>query len=231
MKKYLCLVIALLLLLSACGRKAESKPAGDQPAQPAEVPDDAAPTNPEPAPEEEQPGEPVQNEVKEPEPHHPYEWLGLSGMPECNYFDILSTNHYYQVYDTYSLGTKAEVIEAADGIDAYQKTTVQLLAAGLVMVPYLLLSGGFSGVEFNTLSLFLLLVLGIVHTGFAYALYFGSMDGLKVQSIAVFSYIDPVSALLFSALLLREPLTVMNAIGAVMIIGAALASEMQQPEN
>ena len=85
--------------------------------------------------------------------------------------------------------------------------------------------------EFNTLSLFLLLVLGIVHTGFAYALYFGSMDGLKVQSIAVFSYIDPVSALLFSALLLREPLTVMNAIGAVMIIGAALASEMQQPEN
>lgn len=117
------------------------------------------------------------------------------------------------------------------GIDAYQKTTVQLLAAGLVMVPYLLLSGGFSGVEFNTLSLFLLLVLGIVHTGFAYALYFGSMDGLKVQSIAVFSYIDPVSALLFSALLLREPLTVMNAIGAVMIIGAALASEMQQPEN
>ena len=134
MKKYLCLVIALLLLLSACGRKAESKPAGDQPAQPAEVPDDAAPTNPEPAPEEEQPGAPVQHEVKEPEPHHPYEWLGLSGMPECNYSDILSTNHYYQVYDTYSLGTKAEVIEAADGIDAYQKNagTTTLTVGGMI---------------------------------------------------------------------------------------------------
>ena len=130
MKKYLCLVIALLLLLSAC-----TKAPAAAPAQPEEAPaSDGVPENPNPAPEEEKTPEPVQNEVKEPEPHHPYEWLGLSGMPECNYLDILSTNHYYQVYDAYAPGVKDEVIEAADGIDAYQKNagTTSLTVGGMI---------------------------------------------------------------------------------------------------
>lgn len=114
------------------------------------------------------------------------------------------------------------------GIDAYQRTTVLLLSAGTVMLPYLLLTNGFSGERFSVLSVILLLVLGIVHTGIAYALYFGSMDGLSVQTIAVFSYIDPVSALLFSALLLGEPLSAPQITGAVMIIGSAMASELQK---
>ena len=114
------------------------------------------------------------------------------------------------------------------GIGAYQKTVVQLFSAGIVMLPYLLLTGGFGGGELSASSVLLLLVLGVVHTGIAYAMYFGSMDGLRVQSIAVFSYIDPVSALLLSALLLREPLSALNVLGAVMIIGSALISETQK---
>ena len=114
----------------------------------------------------------------------------------------------------------------APGTDAYQRTTVMLLSAGIVMLPYLLLTGGFSGEGFGATAVILLLVLGIFHTGIAYAMYFGSMDGLSVQTIAVFSYIDPVSALLFSALLLREPLSALNIVGAVMIIGSAVVSEL-----
>jgi len=60
-------------------------------------------------------------------------------------------------------------------------------------------------------------------------LYFGSIDGLRVQSVALLSYIDPVSALLFSALLLREPLSAAGIIGAVMIIGSAVVSETGRP--
>lgn len=112
------------------------------------------------------------------------------------------------------------------GIDAYRKTTVQLLSAGLVMVPYLLLIDGFTGEGFSLSAALLLLAVGVVHTGIAYALYFGGMEGLSVQSIAVFSYIDPVSALLFSALLLREPLGAPQVIGAVLIIGSAMVSEI-----
>ena len=116
------------------------------------------------------------------------------------------------------------------GIDAYRKTMVQLFSAGLVMVPYLLATGGFSTEGFNPAAAGLLLIVGIVHTGIAYVLYFGSMDGLRVQSVALLSYIDPVSALLFSALLLREPLSLPGIIGAVMIIGSAIVSELRKTD-
>ena len=112
------------------------------------------------------------------------------------------------------------------GIEAFQRTTVLLLSAGIVMLPYLLLTNGFAAEGFNLTSIILLLVLGIVHTGIAYAMYFGSMDGLKVQTIAVFSYIDPVAALLISAAILQEPLSIAGIIGAVMIIGSAVVSEL-----
>ena len=117
------------------------------------------------------------------------------------------------------------------GIDAYRKTTVQLLSAGAVMIPYLLLTNGFSTDGFTPGTVCLLLAVGIVHTGIAYVLYFGSMEGLRVQTVAILSYIDPVSALLFSAFLLRERLTVMNVIGAVLIIGSAVIGEIRKKEN
>ncbi|MBR7040543.1 MAG: EamA family transporter [Clostridia bacterium] len=113
------------------------------------------------------------------------------------------------------------------GVDAYLKTVIQLLSAGLVMVPYLLVTGGISGEGFTTNSVLLLLVMGILHTGIAYVLYFGSIDGLKAQSVAILSYIDPVSALLFSALFLKEALRAAGILGAVMIIGSAVISEIQ----
>ncbi len=115
------------------------------------------------------------------------------------------------------------------GVDPWRKTYIQLLSAGLVMVPYLLLTGGVDPGSFTPLTVVLLLVVGIVHTGIAYVLYFGSMDGLRVQFVAILSYIDPVSALLSSAILLQEPLSLLNIIGAVMIIGSAVVSELETP--
>ena len=117
------------------------------------------------------------------------------------------------------------------GVDAYRKTTIQLLCAGLVMVPYMLLTGGIDGAGFNTTAVILLLVVGVIHTGFAYVLYFGSMDGLKAQSIAMLSYIDPVTALLLSALVLREPLSAAGVVGAIMILFSAVFAEKRINEN
>ena len=114
------------------------------------------------------------------------------------------------------------------GVNAYQKTVIQLLSAGAVIIPYLILSG--TGADSGALSpkvIILLLTAGIVHTGIAYLLYFGSMNGIRVQSIAILSYIDPVSALFFSALFLKEPLSPAGIIGAVMIIGSAVIAEYE----
>lgn len=112
------------------------------------------------------------------------------------------------------------------GVETFRKTMLQLFFAGIVTLPYLLLTGGFSQMAFTPVDTALFLTMCIVHTGVAYTLYFGSMDGLRVQSIAILSYIDPVSALFFSAILLKEKLSAPAVIGAVLIIGSALISEI-----
>lgn len=115
------------------------------------------------------------------------------------------------------------------GIDTYQKTTIQLFAAAVIMVPYLLAAEDLSAVRFDLRSVIMLLIVGLVHTGITYALYFASMEHLRSQSIALISYLDPIAALLLSALLLHETLTVWGIVGAVLILGAAFVSEWEAP--
>ena len=112
------------------------------------------------------------------------------------------------------------------GLDAYEKTIMQLLSAAVVLVPYLLTSSQSFQVEWTPMVIAMLLIVGFVHTGVAYALYFGSMDGVKAQTVAIFSYLDPIVALLLSSILLNERMTVFGIAGAVVIIGAALIGEI-----
>lgn len=110
-------------------------------------------------------------------------------------------------------------------LDAYDKTFVQLGAAGLIMLPYLALTGGFSGLCVTARDAGLLLLAGLVHTALPYALYFGSMAHLPTRSVALLSYFDPLTALLLSALVLHEPLSAAGIVGAVCILGATVLSE------
>lgn len=117
--------------------------------------------------------------------------------------------------------------------DVYERTVIQLYSAALVMIPYLIYSvkSGNSlmlstGNHAYGMAILMLIIVGIIHTGLAYALYFGGMGGLKSQSIAVLSYIDPVFALILSAAFLHENMTIFGMIGAVLIIGSALVSEL-----
>jgi len=110
-------------------------------------------------------------------------------------------------------------------IDPYLKTILQLASASVFLLPYLAVTGQLSYVKLDSFSLLMLLVVGIVHTGIAYTLYFGSTDGLRAQTIALFSYIDPVSALFISVLFLHEPMGAAGLAGAVLILGAAFAAE------
>ena len=111
------------------------------------------------------------------------------------------------------------------GIDPYEKTAVQLGAAAVALIPYLLLTHPLTDCRWSLSAVGLLLLVCIVHTGIAYVLYFGSMDGLKTQTVALFSYVDPVVALLLSAAVLGERLSPMGLLGAGMLLGAALICE------
>ncbi len=131
------------------------------------------------------------------------------------------------------LGTGAAAFYAAvmllnkklHGIADTDRTIMQLLFASLTVTPYVLLTENVASFEYGTKTVLLLLTVGIIHTGFSYTLFFGSVGRLPAQTTALFSYIDPVVAILLSALLLKEKLVLFDIIGAVMILGSTLVSE------
>ena len=112
-----------------------------------------------------------------------------------------------------------------DGIPVFEKTIIQLFSAATAMLPYLAATGTLHTYELSVLGTFLFLTVGIVHTGIAYALYFGSIEVLPAKTCALMSYIDPVTAVILSALLLKEPMGDAGIIGTVLIIGSAVYSE------
>ena len=115
------------------------------------------------------------------------------------------------------------------GVPAYDRTLLQLACAAAVMIPYILLTEDLSAMSVTPWGAVLLLIVAVFHTGWCYALYFGSMTVLSAQTVALFSYIDPIVAILLSALLLREPLGWSGILGAALVLGSTLVSELPVP--
>lgn len=114
------------------------------------------------------------------------------------------------------------------GVGAYEKTILQLGSAAITILPYVLFTESFQNIEVTWSVVLLLVLVGVIHTGIAYALYFHSMSGLKAQTIALYSYIDPIFAIILSALLLKEEMSCLAILGAVLILGAAMISEITE---
>lgn len=115
------------------------------------------------------------------------------------------------------------------GVESYERTVIQLASAGLVVLPYALFTKG--DISFSPESAVLLLIVGVVHTGIAYLLYFGAMKNLKSQTVAILSYIDPASAIILSSFVFMQLPTAYELIGVVLIMGAAILSEIRIKEN
>ena len=111
-------------------------------------------------------------------------------------------------------------------ISSYDMTVVQLAAAAITILPYTLLTEDISADVFDATAIVMLIIVGTVHTGLAYVLYFGSIKDLPAQTAAIFSYIDPVVAIILSALFLSEPLSPLGIVGAVLVLGSTLICEL-----
>lgn len=114
-----------------------------------------------------------------------------------------------------------------ENLSGFETTLVQLMVATIVLLPYVLIKDqmNFTSVSFN--SFIYIMILGIVHTGFAYYLYFTAIKKLKGHSIAVLSYIDPISAVIIASIFLGEKMSSIQAIGGILILGATFLSESQ----
>ena len=112
-------------------------------------------------------------------------------------------------------------------ISVSNKTIVQLASAAVVVLPYSLAFESIEAAAFTPLGLSLLICVGVVHTGIAYLLYFGSLSGVTATTAAIFSYIDPALAIVLSAVILSQPMDIFAGIGAVLILFGALLSEIE----
>lgn len=116
--------------------------------------------------------------------------------------------------------------KAIKGVGGIERTFLQFLAAIAVMVPYVSLSGGVSLAQMDGLGWVCLLVVGLVHTGITYCLYFTAVDKMSGQKVAILSYIDPLVAVIIGVAVLGEPLTLPQLIGGSMILGFTLWNEL-----
>ena len=112
------------------------------------------------------------------------------------------------------------------GVTGLQRTYLQFLAAIVILLPYVLLTGGFTLGTLNSLGWINLLIVGCIHTGLAYCLYFPSLKELPGQETAILSYIDPLLACVLSVALLGESMTPVQLLGGALILGFTLLNEL-----
>ena len=112
-------------------------------------------------------------------------------------------------------------------VEGLHRTFLQFVAAIIILVPYVAATSGINLGLLDTIGWGALLVVGIVHTGITYCLYFSSLNELPGQKVAILSYIDPLVAIIISVTLLGERMTVMQAIGGALILGFTLWNEVK----
>ncbi len=113
-------------------------------------------------------------------------------------------------------------------LPSFETTLLQLIMAAIVLLPIVLLQFGMDMLNMEIKSRVNILLLGVVHTGIAYLLYFKSFKKLKAQSIAILSYIDPVSAVIMATIFLKEDITAAKIIGGILILGSAYFAESME---
>ena len=111
-------------------------------------------------------------------------------------------------------------------VEGIPRTFLQFLSAILILIPYVMLSGGMSLGGMNAVGWINLLIVGLVHTGVTYCMYFSSLKELPGQNAAILSYIDPLVAVLISVTILGEKMTIWQIAGGVLILGFTLWNEV-----
>lgn len=111
-------------------------------------------------------------------------------------------------------------------VDGIHRTLLQFLAAIVVLAPYVAIGGGSTLGTMNLKGWISLLVIGLIHTGVFYCVYFSSLKELPGQKTAILSYIDPLVAVIVSVTILGEPLTWLQAVGGLLILGFTLLNEL-----
>lgn len=111
-------------------------------------------------------------------------------------------------------------------VEGISRTFIQFIAAVIVLIPYVLLTSGINITSLNATGAVNLVIVGVIHTGITYCLYFSSLKELPGQHAAILSYIDPLVAVIVSVTVLNETMTLMQIIGGALILGFTVWNEL-----
>ena len=111
-------------------------------------------------------------------------------------------------------------------VQGLHRTFLQFLAAILVLVPYVALTGGVTLAGLDGSGWFNMVIVGVLHTGVAYCLYFSSLKELPGQEAAILSYVDPLVAVVLSVAVLKEPMSLWQWVGGALILGFTIWNEI-----
>lgn len=111
-------------------------------------------------------------------------------------------------------------------VEGIHRTFLQFIAAIIVLLPYVLFTGGVTLGSLDGKGWINLLIIGLFHTGVTYCMYFSSLKELPGQKAAILSYIDPLVAVLISVTVLDEAMTLPQVIGGALILGFTLLNEL-----
>lgn len=111
-------------------------------------------------------------------------------------------------------------------VTGIHRTLFQFFAAIIVLSPYVALTSGCNLAMLDGLGWGCLLVVGLVHTGITYCMYFSTMKDMTGQQVSILSYIDPLVAVFISLLVLGESMTFLQVLGGVFILGFTLWNEI-----
>ena len=115
-------------------------------------------------------------------------------------------------------------------VEGIHRTFLQFLAAIMVLVPYVMLTPRSGLTALDGMGWVCLLIVGFIHTGVTYCLYFTSLKDIPGQKAAILSYIDPLIAVIISVTILGESMSFVQIIGGVLILGFTLWNELSSKE-
>ncbi len=114
----------------------------------------------------------------------------------------------------------------AENIIGMENSLLQLTTAFLTVAIFVFCKNGITFPTIRVNDIIWISVLGLVNTGLGCYFYFSSIGNLPVQSVAVLGYIEPLSAVIFSVVILGEVILPLQIVGAVLIIGGAVIGEL-----
>ena len=112
-------------------------------------------------------------------------------------------------------------------VTGIHRTFLQFLAAIVTLIPYVAATSGFHLDVLDSKGWINLLIVGLIHTGITYCLYFSSLKELPGQEAAILSYVDPLMAVVISVAILGENISLPQIIGGILILGFAIWNEQE----